>query len=387
MDVTSACESSLNTGIQRVIRNLWSVLIERRPDAVPIVWDNKRCSYYSLSKAEGLFLKDPFHGKTISNARPRSSLFSKTTKRVKQILGRNLENLVSLQDSNSDDTLLIPEIARDRRILYFNLNKIDANKVALFYDAISWKFPEFSPGNRAEGFSQYMDLLAKMDIIVAISDESKDDLIHYWRSKNLLFHGTISTLSLPVHKKIPEIENVQRIKSNQILSVGTLELRKNYKTLLEACEVLWKESCDFSLTIIGRALKGQSEEVIKKIKSLQIQNYPIEWLMHIDDETLNHCYESAYFTVYPSIVEGFGLPIIESLYFNKPCICNKEGAISETAKGGGCLLTDVKTSEPLVESIRQLLQNDELHQKLTREINHRTLKDWSDYYCELEQYF
>jgi hypothetical protein len=112
MDVTSACESSLNTGIQRVIRNLWSVLIERRPDAVPIVWDNKRCSYYSLSKAEGLFLKDPFHGKTISNARPRSSLFSKTTKRVKKLEGANeaketrkpRESLQNLQRKHTGST-------------------------------------------------------------------------------------------------------------------------------------------------------------------------------------------------------------------------------------------------------------------------------------------
>jgi len=54
--------------------------------------------------------------------------------------------------------------------------------------------------------------------------------------------------------------------------------------------------------------------------------------------------ENALFTVYPSLMEGFGIPILESLWHGKPCVCGGNGALGEVARGGGCLIVD-QTSE------------------------------------------
>ena len=65
-----------------------------------------------------------------------------------------------------------------------------------------------------------------------------------------------------------------------------------------------------------------------------------------------------HFTVYPSLAEGFGLPIIES---GKPCICSNLGAIGEISTKGGCLTVDSPTPTNLTCSMAKLLKDDSLY--------------------------
>jgi hypothetical protein len=101
----------------------------------------------------------------------------------------------------------------------------------------------------------------------------------------------------------------------------------------------------------------------------------------VDDATLNKCYIDSWFTVYASTIEGFGLPIMESIWNGRPCICHHGGVMAELAAGGGCLTTDVTDPALLGDSIYRLATDTVLRERLSGEARVRPMKTWSEYAC------
>jgi glycosyltransferase involved in cell wall biosynthesis len=110
-----------------------------------------------------------------------------------------------------------------------------------------------------------------------------------------------------------------------------------------------------------------------------MRGYPLRWLRHVDDQTLLRAYRECRFTVYPSIMEGFGLPIVESLAHGKPCVCGGNGALGAAARGGGCLIVDQTSEEALAAGIKKLLTDQETYERLSTEARARKFRSWSDY--------
>ncbi|MEM6884434.1 MAG: glycosyltransferase, partial [Verrucomicrobiota bacterium] len=122
-----------------------------------------------------------------------------------------------------------------------------------------------------------------------------------------------------------------------------------------------------------------------KIKKWIKEGKPLEWHSGMSDFGVKRLYQQAKFTLYPSLVEGFGLPILESLWFGAPCLCHQEGAVAETSQGGGCYRVDVKRVESLADGIRKMLDDREFILKLSREAKEREFNTWSDYVDELQK--
>jgi glycosyltransferase involved in cell wall biosynthesis len=99
----------------------------------------------------------------------------------------------------------------------------------------------------------------------------------------------------------------------------------------------------------------------------------------VNDETLHEVYRSCRFTVYPSLFEGFGLPIAESLWHGKPVVCGGNGALGEVACGGGCLIVDQTSAEALADGIKKLLVDRPLYARLRDEARARKFRSWADY--------
>jgi glycosyltransferase involved in cell wall biosynthesis len=119
--------------------------------------------------------------------------------------------------------------------------------------------------------------------------------------------------------------------------------------------------------------------VLLKIRALRARGRPLTWLKHVDDQTLHTLYRQCAFTVYPSLMEGFGLPIAESLWHGKPCVCGGNGALGEVARGGGCLIVDQTSTAALSEGIKTLLSDRQLYSRLSNEARARKFRSWSDY--------
>ncbi|MFZ0916487.1 MAG: glycosyltransferase, partial [Candidatus Udaeobacter sp.] len=168
-------------------------------------------------------------------------------------------------------------------------------------------------------------------------------------------------------------------RSNLVVYVSSFHGRKNHLTLLRAAEKLWRDGLAFDLRLIGRNVGVPFNKIVREIWRLQLRGRPLRWLRHVNDETLSRSYYDCRFTVYPSLMEGFGLPIAESLAHGKPCVCGGNGALGESARGGGCLIVDQTSTDALAKGIKKLLTDEETYARLSCEARARTFRSWSDY--------
>ena len=126
---------------------------------------------------------------------------------------------------------------------------------------------------------------------------------------------------------------------------------------------------------------GQSwgPNVLGMVERLAKRGRSVKWLRHVSDKVLHEAYRDCSFTVYPSIREGFGLPILESLWHGRPCVCGDNGAIAEVARGGGCLMMKSSDVNSLAAAMRELLTNETTYRRLFTEACDRTFRSWDDY--------
>jgi hypothetical protein len=164
-----------------------------------------------------------------------------------------------------------------------------------------------------------------------------------------------------------------------VMVVGTHEPRKNHQPIVHAAELLWREGLQFSLTFIG----GHSwtpEAFTDTVTRLQNAGRPVEVIPVANDDLLWGGYKAARFTVFPSLNEGYGLPIAESLACGTPVITSNFGSMKEIADaGGGALLIDPRDDHDLVDAMRTLLTDDHLHAELSRAALARPLITWDAY--------
>jgi hypothetical protein len=105
----------------------------------------------------------------------------------------------------------------------------------------------------------------------------------------------------------------------------------------------------------------------------------IRWERNVDDRQLRELYDECDFTVYPSLEEGFGLPILESLWHARPCICRDAGAMAEVGRQGGCLMVETADVEVLKEAMLQLASDASLRDRLSAEATTRPFRTWREY--------
>src|SRR5207237_647038 len=87
--------------------------------------------------------------------------------------------------------------------------------------------------------------------------------------------------------------------------------------------------------------------------------------------------------VYPSLLEGFGLPVLESLQHRRPCICSGHGALGESARDGGCVVVSEVGAPTLAAAIKRLLQDPAECRRLAEAAARRRFRTWGDYAGDL----
>jgi alpha-1,3-rhamnosyl/mannosyltransferase len=149
-----------------------------------------------------------------------------------------------------------------------------------------------------------------------------------------------------------------------ILYVGTIEPRKNVKMLLDAIRILSDESSDFpQLVLAGRfgwSCDTESAEIHR-----QSQQGKVLHLGYVDDNLLSVLYRSALATVYPSSVEGFGLPLIESMASGTPVVSGKGGSLCEVG-GNAAQYIDGRSPEALADILRSVVSDSSLRESMIR---------------------
>jgi len=167
-----------------------------------------------------------------------------------------------------------------------------------------------------------------------------------------------------------------------VLVVGSHEPRKNHLAVLHAAELLWREGQLFSLSFIG-GNSWNSETFTETLAGLQAIGRPVEAVSAASDDILWGGYRVARFTIFPSLNEGYGLPVAESLSCGTPVVTSNFGSMKEIADaGGGAVLVDPRNDHSIADGMRSLLIDDELRARLAREARSRPPRTWDTYASE-----
>lgn len=171
-----------------------------------------------------------------------------------------------------------------------------------------------------------------------------------------------------------------------VLVVGSHEPRKNHLAVLHAADLCWRHGLRFNLVFIGgNAWRG--EEFLARLAQLQAQGRSVQTASGISDEVLAGSYSLARFVVFPSLNEGFGLPIVEALAQATPVITSGYGSMAEIAAGGGVLTVDPRRDDDIAAAMERLLRDDELLEELVEQAKHREPRTWDQYAAETWSFF
>jgi glycosyltransferase involved in cell wall biosynthesis len=163
-----------------------------------------------------------------------------------------------------------------------------------------------------------------------------------------------------------------------VLCVGTHEPRKNHLALLHAAELLWREGVPFSLVLVG-GRSWNDWRFRETLASAQAAGRPVATATSVSDEVLWAAYRVARCLVFPSLNEGFGLPVAEALACGTPVVTSAYGSMAEIAADGGALLADPRDDHALADAMRRLLTDDDTHRHLAAAARARPVRSWDDY--------
>ena len=375
LDLTHTSHTRARTGIQRVVRSLRKALAEK---AQAVCFDPYEGAWRPLQ---------PWEERNLSSANPSKGRGSHWPLRAR-ILGR-LRRMSGRTDSppakGGASGVLVPEIFSPQvaRSLPRLFAATAGPRVALFHDAIALQFPEFTPRSNVARFPSYLRELLQFDGVAAVSEASRESLLEYWRWLGASRHPEVVALPLGIDPPPSDAGSPDPGKPPVLLSVGSIEGRKNHAALLEACETLWSRGLGFELRLVGISNPETGGPALERLERLRASGRPLRHDGPVDDATLEAAYRECSFTVYPSLAEGFGLPVAESLARGRPCLCRTDGALGEIARGGGCIGLGAAGPSEIADAIAGLLASPSTLASLSAEARGRQFKAWSAYASEL----
>lgn len=376
LDLTHTSHTPARTGVQRVARSLLTALTAETA-VLPVTHDRFRGGWRRLAAWERRNLELARPG---SRRRAHWPWHARWGGRLARLAGRRLPPLPP-----ADEGVILPEIFSPQ--VAAALTELSAGggpTVALFHDAIALRLPEFTPRGTVARFPAYLLELARCDGIAAVSQDSREALVEYWAWLGLAHPPPVEVLPLGLDPVVrPDPAAVSAPAPATILCVGSIEGRKNHLALLDACEQLWSAGHRFQLRLVGLARPETAAPALARIRELQRRGRPLRYDGAVDEATLQQAYATCAFTVYPSLMEGFGLPVLESLQHGRPCVCSADGALGESARGGGCRALAALDAGALAEAIGGLLTAPAELARLQREAAGRQFRTWSDYATDL----
>ena len=372
-DATHTSHTSAQTGIQRVCRTFFAELEAAGP-LTPVCYDPHLIGWRALRADEAGVLRDRSGGAGKSRG-AKWTLPQKLAGAGARWLGRR----PALPAATG---LICPELfsAKVGAHLPALLAAVNGPRVAIFYDAIPLKYPELTPAATVGRFPAYLRELLLFDGVAAISEDSAAALRDFWAWLGVTSAPPVQAIPLAIDRAHTDDRAVPvPAGPPRLLCVCTIEGRKNHLALLAACETLWNEGLVFELQLVGMARPDTAAAALARIRQLQQGGRPLLFDGAVPEAALHDAYRRCAFTVYPSIIEGFGMPVLESLQHGRPCVCSGRGALGESAHGGGCVPLASVDATSLADAIRRLLTRPDELASLGAAAQARHLRTWPEY--------
>lgn len=239
------------------------------------------------------------------------------------------------------------------------LKKNKIKSVVTIHDLIFLRYPElYSVIDRKVHLIKFKKAAKNADLIIAISEQTKKDIMFYLgidSSKiKVIYQGCQSVFKeFYSEKEKEEVAIKFNLPSKFILNVGTIEARKNALTIVKSIK-----NTNLTLVLIGKET-AYADKIKEYIKDNNLEGKVI-FLKGLSNRELAIVYQLACIFVYPSIFEGFGIPIIESLYSKTPVITSGQGVFPEAGGPNSLYLENMYDEDELYIKINSILQNENL---------------------------
>ena len=356
-----------NTGLGNYSRSLIKVLSEYLPENEYLLYNPKKSSNYSLKN----------FNKSVIEVNPENylSIRLKSLWRLYFVSNKIKEqNLAIYHGLSGEIPLGLPN---------------NIKKVVTIHDLIFVRYPNlYSYFDRKIHFLKFKYAAKKSDVVVAISQQTKNDIVTYLGIKEdkikVIYQGCNAVFKQTFNEAEINSSLIKyNLPENYILNVGTIEKRKNLLTILKSIT-----NTNKNLVVIGKKT-DYFNEIWTYIVSNNLEKQVL-FLKNLSLEEMAMIYQKATLFVYPSIFEGFGIPIIEALYSKTPVITSTGSCFSE-AGGSHSIYINPESSEDLRKAIDLLwdnpLKRNEMQEKgfeFVQKFNDEVIaKNWNELYQSL----
>jgi glycosyltransferase involved in cell wall biosynthesis len=251
--------------------------------------------------------------------------------------------------------------------LPIGIEKLKVKKVITFHDAIFIRYPELYDSSYRKIFTaKNMQSCKIADRIIAISEQSRRDAIEFFKAEpakvKVIYQGcnNIFRQKASADEK-SAIKAKYNLPTDYLLFVGAIEPRKNIAAILQA---IYQQKIKAPLLVVGRQT-DYTKTLQELAQKLSISNQVI-FLHNVETPDLPVIYQLAQLFIYPSIFEGFGIPILEALCSETPVITSTGSCFEETA-GNYSKYVQPDNTEQIGETIKEILADTALQSTMRKE--------------------
>lgn len=236
-----------------------------------------------------------------------------------------------------------------------------AAKVTTVHDLTPIKFPQQHHPKIVKTHRRRLFWVKKQaDMIIADSRSTKNDLVStlgFKKDRIRVVYLAASKLFKPENdqKKVDSVLKKYQINSPFIFSLGTLQPRKNMPRLIKAFKKTRKKHSLLQLAIAGSFGWGDK---VKPVEGVNLLGF-------VPDEDLPAIFSAAKAFVYPSLYEGFGLPVLEAMQSGCPVITSNRSSLPEVA-GKAAVYVDPESVDLIGKGISEVVGNSDLQKKMTQ---------------------
>jgi len=245
-----------------------------------------------------------------------------------------------------------------------------AKRITTVHDLAVFKYPETFQArgghNIVENQKRRLHFVKHYsDLIIAVSETTKKDMIEILKipeKKIKVIYEAADPVYYPREKtEVDKVREKFGIESEYLLCVGTREPRKNLERLLAAFVEIADANKELSLVVVGKYGWGEDSAKLKN-KNSKFENR-VKFLGFVEKEDLACLYSGAAAFVFPSLYEGFGLPILEAMSCRCPVVTSAVGAMKEIANGAA-VLVDPESVSSIAGGISKIYRNQPLAAEL-----------------------
>ncbi|HOU97841.1 MAG TPA: glycosyltransferase family 1 protein [Bacteroidales bacterium] len=244
--------------------------------------------------------------------------------------------------------------------LPFGITSTKIKTVVTIHDLIFKRFPQWYKPMDVKIYDRKFSYAAQhADMVIAVSQQTANDIEYYYnipserirvlyQSCNPLFFNYLNKTD------IDAVLSKYNLPSKYLLYVGTIEERKNLHRLIEALHIA---KIDIPLVVIGRKTAYFTNNVLPLIEQYKIQSQ-LHFIENVENSSLPAIYQAAKLFIYPSLFEGFGIPILEAQASGTPVLTSTGSCFSE-AGGPHSAYANPLDSNDIAQQLTLLLNDKE----------------------------